>query len=197
MTELEKIAHARILIDKLANGINPLDDKPIPDGDISKNSYLSQCFSYVSDVLGQLVENSVRKAYRAKKPRRIGFRITDEQLQGFQYSQEPISFSEFCGRLESLVDLSKMRRISRASLPKWFVHLGFLQPPTSWSRHCAGGPTEEGLKMGIAQATYNDTYGTHTINVLSIEAQKFIIDNLNSFLAFRERSRLWIKTRND
>lgn len=29
MTEIEKIAYAKSFIDKLANGINPLDDTPI------------------------------------------------------------------------------------------------------------------------------------------------------------------------
>ena len=32
MTELEKITYAKSFIDKLANGINPLDDTPIPHG---------------------------------------------------------------------------------------------------------------------------------------------------------------------
>ena len=39
MTEAEKIEYAKSFIDKLANGINPLDDAPIPDDDIAnKNS---------------------------------------------------------------------------------------------------------------------------------------------------------------
>ena len=52
MTELEKIAYAKSFIDKLANGINPLDDKPIPEGDIANNVRLSRCFFYVADILG-------------------------------------------------------------------------------------------------------------------------------------------------
>ena len=44
MTELEKIAYAKMFIDKLANGINPLDDSKIPDGDIVNNVRLSRCF---------------------------------------------------------------------------------------------------------------------------------------------------------
>ena len=44
MTELEKIAYAKSFIDKLANGINPLDDTPIPDDDIANNVRLSRCF---------------------------------------------------------------------------------------------------------------------------------------------------------
>ena len=37
MTELEKIAYAKSFIDKLANGINPLDGTPIPDDDVANN----------------------------------------------------------------------------------------------------------------------------------------------------------------
>ena len=48
MTELEKIAYAKSFIDKLANGINPLDDTPIPEGDIVNHVRLSRCFFYVS-----------------------------------------------------------------------------------------------------------------------------------------------------
>ena len=57
MTELEKIEYAKSFIDKLANGINPLDDSPIPDNDIANNVRLSRCFFYVSDILRQVIEN--------------------------------------------------------------------------------------------------------------------------------------------
>ena len=56
MTELEKIAYAKSFIDKLANGINPLDDKPIPEGDIANNVRLSRCFFYVSDILDKCMK---------------------------------------------------------------------------------------------------------------------------------------------
>ena len=70
MTELEKIAYAKSFIDKLANGINPLDDTPIPDDDIANNVRLSRCFFYVSDILRQIIDAggfSVEKATRKKK----------------------------------------------------------------------------------------------------------------------------------
>ena len=51
MTELEKIVYAKSFIDKLANGINPLDDTLIPDGDVVNNVRLSRCFFYVSSIL--------------------------------------------------------------------------------------------------------------------------------------------------
>ena len=57
MTELEKIAYARTFMEKLANGINPLDDTPIPEGDIANNVRLSRCFFFVSDVLKKVCDN--------------------------------------------------------------------------------------------------------------------------------------------
>ena len=36
MTDLPKIVYAKSFIDKLANGINPLNDTPIPEGDVAR-----------------------------------------------------------------------------------------------------------------------------------------------------------------
>ena len=47
MTELEKIVYAKTFIDKLANGINPINDTPIPEGDTVNNVRLSRCFFFV------------------------------------------------------------------------------------------------------------------------------------------------------
>ena len=57
MTELEKIAYAKSFIDQLAEGVNPLDGTPIPEGDIANNVRLSRCFFYVSDILRQVIDN--------------------------------------------------------------------------------------------------------------------------------------------
>ncbi len=51
MTELEKIERAKTYMEKLANGINPLDDTEAPDEDIINQVRLSRCFFFVSDVL--------------------------------------------------------------------------------------------------------------------------------------------------
>ena len=57
MTELEKIAYAKSFIDKLARGINPINDREIPDDDVVNNPRLCRCFFYVSEVLGQIIIN--------------------------------------------------------------------------------------------------------------------------------------------
>ncbi len=103
MTELEKIAYAKSFIDKLANGINPLDDTPIPEGDIANNVRLSRCFFYVSSILQREIDSERRKESKAKKAERLPFSITHEQLEQFEYSSMPISASAMGKKINWLV----------------------------------------------------------------------------------------------
>ena len=73
MTELEKIAYAKSFIDKLANGINPLDNTPIPDDDIANNVRLSRCFFYVSSILQKEIDRERRKVPKEKNRRNFHF----------------------------------------------------------------------------------------------------------------------------
>ena len=105
MTELEKIEYAKAFIDKLANGINPLDDSPVADGDIVNNVRLSRCFFYVSDILRQIIDAggiSVEKATRKKKK---SFFISQQEREGIKISEKPLSVTEIANYLNSLIDL--------------------------------------------------------------------------------------------
>ena len=99
MTELEKIEYTKSFIDKLANGINPLDGTPVPDGELLNNVRISRCMFYVSDILRQVIENGGVKPQ--KKEKKAPFEITSEQLERFEYSDRPIALSEISGRLSS------------------------------------------------------------------------------------------------
>lgn len=49
MTELETLQRAQMYMEKLANGINPIDGSIVPEGDVVNNVRLSRCFFYVAD----------------------------------------------------------------------------------------------------------------------------------------------------
>ena len=108
MTELEKIAYAKSFIDKLANGINPIDDSVIKDDDIVNNVRISRCFFYVSDVLRQMIDNggiSKKKAF-------IPFELSLQERSKFAYSDKPIPISEIAKRLNVLVTNENMKKIA-------------------------------------------------------------------------------------
>lgn len=79
MTELDIMKHAQEYIEKMSKGINPLSDKPVPDGDLIKQEKISQCLSYVSGVLGYEIKIRSLEKFVSKKRERKPFEISDEK----------------------------------------------------------------------------------------------------------------------
>ena len=181
MTELEKIAYAKSFIDKLANGINPLDDTPIPDDDIANNVRLSRCFFYVSDILRQVCENGgVTKPKRAPK---IPFSVSFEQIEKFQYSAEPISVSEIAKRIYAMADNENMEKVSYRQINQWLLNIGMLYLHDFGGRKPVKRPTEEGKQIGIVVETRMGRYGEYQVVLYNEDAQRFILDNLEAVVA--------------
>ncbi len=181
MTELEKIAYAKSFIDKLANGINPLDDAPIPDNDIANNVRLSRCFFYVSDILRQVYENGgVTKPKRIPK---IPFSVSVERLERFEYSAEPIPVSEIAKRIYAMADNENMEKVSYRQINQWLLNIGMLYLHDFGGRKPVRRPTEEGNQIGIITETRMGRYGEYQVVLYHEEAQRFILDNLAAVVA--------------
>ena len=101
MTDLEIMQRARAYIEKMANGVNPITDQPVPDYETLNDVRISRCLFYVSDVLRQVIENGgeIGKKKAAKKQ---PFMISQEQLRNFELSEKPISVSEVTRRINAL-----------------------------------------------------------------------------------------------
>ena len=181
MTELEKIAYAKSFIDKLANGINPLDDTPIPDDDIANNVRLSRCFFYVSDILRQVYENGgVTKPRRTPK---IPFTVTLEQFEKFEYSADPISVSEIAKRIYAMADNENMEKVSYRQVNQWLLNIGMLYLHDFGGKKPVKRPTDEGNQIGITVETRMGRYGEYQVVLYNEDAQRFILDNLDAVAA--------------
>ena len=127
MTELETIQRAKMYMDKLANGINPIDDTQVPEEDTINNVRLSRCFFFVSDVLRRVIENGgVAPQNTTKKSGKIPFKLTDSERRKFEISPTPISISEISKRLNALIDPKSMKTIPYRQIREWLSTIGML-----------------------------------------------------------------------
>ena len=111
MTELEKIKRAKMYMDKLANGINPIDDTTAPEEDIINNVRLSRCFFFVSDILRQVIDHGgVVSSTNAKGTKKLPFFLPYEKRDLFSFSEIPIPASEIAKRLNDLADQNAMKK---------------------------------------------------------------------------------------
>ena len=93
MTEREKLLYTKEFIDKLADGVNPLTDERIPEGDLLNNIRISRCMFYVSEILRKLVcgepfEGIKVKATAAKKSR-LPFRRKSDKTSSYRKNRFP------------------------------------------------------------------------------------------------------------
>ena len=113
MTELETMQRARMYMEKLAMGINPIDDSTVPERDVINNVRLSRCFFYVADVLRQVIENGgVTAAKPGKKGKKQPFSLTTEQRERYELSNVPLTVTEFAKRISALGDTENMQKLA-------------------------------------------------------------------------------------
>lgn len=184
MTELEKIQRAKMYMDKLANGINPVDDSLVPDEEVVNNVRLSRCFFFVSDVLRQVIENGgVRPTAAEKKPKKRPLEIPLEKREEFAYSTSPIPASEIAKRINALVEDENTVKLSYSGITTWLAQIGMLEPVTTPEGKKTKYPTEIGKENGITLEERTGARGTYQVVVYDTAAQHFVVDNLDAILA--------------
>lgn len=203
MTELEIMQRAKIYIDKMANGIDPITDREAAETDVINNVRVSRCLFYVSDILRQVIENggAVTKPKSKKEP----FRLTDEQLAGFRYSETPISISEITKRFNELSDGEGRVQLKHTQLSAWLLEIGALRTVSRPDGKTAKEPTPHGLDLGISAEQRTGQYGTYTVVVYNEAAQRFLVDHLTAILEASEPQKkepeapgsFWTKERED
>ena len=181
MTELEIMKRAKMYIDKLANGINPLDDTPVADSDVVNNVRISRCLFYVSGVLDQVIGNGGTVG-RKRKKRRTDFTISDEQLAKYVFPEAPVPLSEITHQLNELADLTVCGKMTYRAAAAWLVEIGVLAESerTDGKKHKV--PTEQGRELGIASERREGVKGEYSVVTYNREAQQFILDNLQAIV---------------
>lgn len=187
--DIQSVEQARDYMQKLANGINPLDDSPVPEYELINHVRLSRCFFFVADLLGQVLSE---KPPVPKKPKKQPFALPLDVRAAFAFSQEPITISEITRRINLLIDPVSMKKLPVTSLTGWLKANGLLQVQTDPKGKNHTVPTQLGADMGIYTQERIGQYGPYIAVVYELRMQQFILDNLDGAIQ-QEKA----KTEND
>ena len=180
MTELETMQRAKMYLDKLAQGIDPISNQEVPEDSVLNHVRLARCFFYVSDVLGQVIANG---GMIGSKPNLQPFAIDKEQLQKVRLSQEPVRITQLVDMIGAAADNPQMKKPSVTAITDWLVEKGFLEKQTGPDGKSRRAPTQNGVMLGLFTQTRQGQYGEYQAVLYNIDAQRFVVDNLLSMLA--------------
>lgn len=187
MTELETMQRAKLYLDKLANGINPLTDQQVPDSDCINQVRISRCLFYVSDVLRKVIENggNIGKTEKIKKK---PFMISHEMLKSFRLSGTPIPVSEITKRINELLNENAMTKLKHTSITAFLMESGLLVQTGAENGDKIKTPTKQGTSIGIiSEERVGQAGTTYRVTVYNADAQQFILDNIDAVIEINNR----------
>ncbi len=177
MTELETLERAKMYIEKLAHGINPIDNSVIPEDDVVNNVRLARCFFFVADVLHQVIDNGGITAQ--KKAKKKPFALSVEERRAFVFSDTPIAISEIVKRINNLVTDDNMAKLTIPTITNWLVGINILVNEINADGKTVKRPSPRGMSLGIHVEGRISINGPYSVVVYNREAQQFIVDNLD------------------
>lgn len=180
MTELEIMQRAKMYMDKLAQGIDPITDREVPEDSVLNNVRLVRCFFYVSDILKQVIDNGGEVS---KKVYVRNFSITPEQLSRVRILQTPVRITQLADAINQAVDDPEMKKISVIAITNWLLAKGFLEKQLTADGKTQRIPTEAGTQIGLSTQIRHSDRGEYLAVLYDAQAQQFVLDNLFAILS--------------
>ena len=176
MTELEVMQRAKMYMDKLAQGIDPISGNEIPEDSVLNQVRLAKCFFYVSGVLQQVIDNGGTVGNKQQK--KNSFVVTPQLLSRLAPAEHPLRISEFVGMLAAATDDPNTKRPSTTAMTDWLLSKGFMEKVPNAEGKQQRVPTEAGRRIGMYTETRQGQYGEYLAVYYSPEAQRFLLDHL-------------------
>ncbi len=178
-TDIEILTRAKMYMEKLASGVDPLSGNLAPENDVINQLKLSRCFTYVAGILQEVIDNGGKVA-KASKEKKTPFYLPLEVRDDYPYSDVPIPVTELTERINSLIDTSVMSEMKRKSITSWLISVGLLEETVGENGRAKKIPTVDGAAIGISIRKNYGMYGVSFSTVYNCDAQKFIIDNIDT-----------------
>ena len=164
MTELETMQRAKMYLDKLSRGIDPITDREMPEDAVLNNVRICRCLHYVSGILEQVIANG--GAIGEKAP----FAISRERMASIPLSSNRAA------------DDPSRKKLKATDITNWLLERGYLQKELGPDGKQRRAPTELGLRSGISAQMQQGQNGYYLSISYDINAQRLILDHLEEIL---------------
>ena len=179
----EKLFELRKYAELLSEGIDPTSNIPFAEDTILNNKAIRKYNSEVMRILDKIILLEEGKtSVNNKRNNKIPFFLSEKSKASIDYSEEPISISALCYILNS--NISKgMKKLHATQITKWLQEEGYLINEEWRDGKVIKVPTTKGNNIGISTIAKQNKFGNkYSVNLYDIDAQIFIVDNLEKIV---------------
>ena len=184
---IQDLKKSKDYLDKLVEGVNPVNGKPISTREVIYDYKVSRQLEFLSEYLKNEIkrlENNEKTKKDEEDDELMEFELTEQELKKIQLSEKPISLADICNMLNHLRPSSKMRKLKAISAIEVLNAFGMIDRVR---RKII--PTKQGTALGIPFKEFQSNGTTLTKVLYSQEAQQFIIDHLKEITEINKTKR--------
>ena len=177
MTQLQLMEHAKEYITSLSQGVNPLNNEALNEDEVIANIRVSKCLSYISDLLGEIIENEGNidgRFLKGKTPFYITYEQRKRLIDFFRNSDEIMEKKDIAQKVNEIAAENNCAKFAATWFIAYLANLGFLTGNISSLNTI---PTSQGKEMGINKR------GKYWL-MFKPEAQRFIAEHIFDIVDF-------------
>lgn len=178
MTDLEIMQRAKMYMDQLAQGIDPISGKEVPEDSTLNNIRLARCFFYVSGILQQVIDNGGQ----VKRSTAPSFSLNAQQASAIRPSEFPVQISEFMEMLKTATGNPDCKRPRSTIVTDWLLEKGLMQKGLNAEGKSIRIPSPAGNQLGIYTQEKQGPSGFYTAVLYHPAAQQFLLDHLGEMI---------------
>lgn len=172
----------RYYADMLEQGIDPTSNMKFKNDTVLNNFEIKQYNGKIKKILDKLIYLMENAKELNNKKNKIPFFLLDEQKNLIKLSEESISISELCYRINAVVP-SGMKKLRASDVTRNLEDKGYLKSVIWRADKTMKVPTEKGKMLGIQKNERKNAYGNvYYVNLYSLKAQLFIVENVGKLI---------------
>jgi hypothetical protein len=175
-------------LDKLIEGINPVNGKPISPKEVIYDYKVSRQLEFLSDYIKMEIKNLEDKNSIGQNSKDDDvldeFEITNVEKLKFEKSEVPLTMADICNKLNALRTSSKMRKLKGISAIEVLQKYGMI---TRENRKVKA--TEKGAALGIITKEIISNGQANTRVLYDKNAQQFILDKIDEIIEVNKTKR--------
>ncbi len=176
--EKEKIIKASEILNKMANGINPVNGGPIDTDCFLQDPRIIRCLFFVQQVLNKAAKGSINTSSR----KIAQFLITAEEKSKVRFPEENIGINKFARCINSAIDLNRSRKITGVEINKQLKKMGILAEELLANGKKRTKVNDISPKYGILTEKRNYNGDEYDMVCFNDIGKKFLLDNLEKIL---------------
>lgn len=177
--EKEVYQRTKTILENLALGVNPYTGEALEDESVFQYpDTIRSLFTAVRLIDEKIKSKGTKKRHGWKKQ----FSLMPEEAMHVIYSESPLPISRLVERINEAADTSEKKKLSYKQVVKWLIDHGLLEEIVIGNNKVKQ-PTDKGNKVGITiEKRMSTTAGEYYVTLYSIDAQRFIVENVNQIV---------------